>query len=218
MVRSGSWACNPDMLPGYFACLASVHSCGSIPGLMIHPQLPNAITIMRLILVPVLIFLLNKGEFGWALAVFVVAGVSDGLDGYLARKYGLQSEFGGFLDPVADKVLMIATYVSLVLLGLLPVWLVLLVAARDFLIIGFIMMLVSLGDQVRPTPSIYSKINTGVQTLLVMFVLIQKTFAPSLGLLVEILIYTLLVTTLVSTVNYYWVWVVQRMGRREDGH
>lgn len=184
---------------------------------MIHAQIPNVITIMRLVLVPVLILLLNRGEFAWATAVFAVAGLSDGLDGYLARKYKLESEFGGFLDPVADKVLMIGTYVTLTLLGLLPVWLVLLVVARDFLIIGFIMMLVSLGDEVHPAPSIYSKINTVVQILLVSFLLIHKAFAPGLELLVELLVYVLLVTTLVSTVNYYWVWVVQRMGRQQGG-
>lgn len=183
---------------------------------MIHPQIPNAITILRLTLVPVLVVLLKQGEFGWALAVFMIAGLSDGLDGYLARRYRLQSEFGGFLDPVADKVLMIVTYVTLVLLGLLPVWLVLLVIARDFLIIGFIMMLLSLGDEIHPAPSIYSKVNTVVQIALVVFVLIHKAFTPALGWLVELLIYSLLVTTLVSTLNYYWVWVVQRMGRSRE--
>lgn len=182
---------------------------------MIHPQIPNAITIMRLILVPVLLLLLNRGEYGWALLIFAIAGISDGLDGYLARKYKLESQFGGFLDPVADKVLMIGTYVSLVMLGLLPLWLVLLVVARDFLIVGFIMMLLAIGDSIRPAPSIYSKINTVVQILLVVFLLIYKAFAPALGLVVDFLMYALVVTTLVSTVNYYWVWVVQRMGKNE---
>jgi len=184
---------------------------------MIHPQIPNAITIMRLVLVPVLILLLNQQEYGWALAVFAVAGMSDGVDGYLARKYKLESEFGGFLDPVADKMLMIGTFVTLTMLGLLPIWLVLLVVARDFLIIGFIMMLISLGDEIHPAPSIYSKINTVVQVTLVVFLLIYQAFAPVLAQLVQFLIYALLVTTLVSTVNYYWVWVVQRMGRTANG-
>ncbi len=177
---------------------------------MIHAQIPNAITIGRLILVPVLIFLLDREEFAWALGVFIVAGLSDGLDGYLARRYKLESNFGGFLDPIADKVLMISAYVTLVLLGLLPVWLVLLVVARDFLIIGFIMMLVSLGDKLKPSPSIYSKINTVVQILLIVTVLANLAFGLSLEILVDLLIYSLVVTTLVSASNYYWVWILQR--------
>lgn len=178
--------------------------------LMIHPQIPNTITIARLILVPVLIFLLNQAEYGWALVVFVVAGVSDGLDGYLARRFRLESEFGGFLDPIADKVLMISVYVTLVLLGFLPVWLALMVVARDFLIIGFIMMLISLGDSIRPAPSIYSKINTVVQILLIIVVLINLAFELAPGPLVDLLTYSLVVTTLVSAANYYWVWIAQR--------
>lgn len=177
---------------------------------MIHAQIPNAITIGRLLLVPVLIFLMNRGEFGWAIAVFFLAGLSDGLDGYLARRFKLESDFGGFLDPVADKVLMISVYVTLVLLGLLPVWLVLLVVARDFLIIGFIMMLVSLGDIIKPSPSIYSKINTIVQLALIMAVLVDQAFALSLDILIDILVYSLVVTTVVSASDYYWMWIMNR--------
>lgn len=177
---------------------------------MIHPQIPNTITIARLILVPILIFLLNEAEYGWALVVFVVAGLSDGLDGYLARRFKLESELGGFLDPIADKVLMISVYVSLVLLGLLPVWLVLIVVARDFLIIGFIMMLISLGDSVHPAPSVYSKVNTVIQILLIVVVLVNLAFELSLGAYIDLLIYSLVVTTLVSAANYYWIWIAQR--------
>lgn len=180
---------------------------------MIHAQIPNTITVLRLILVPVLILLLQNGEFGWALVVFSVAGLSDGLDGFLARKYRLESELGGFLDPVADKVLMIGAYVTLSLLDLLPAWLVMLVIARDFLIIGFIMMLIALGDELHPAPSIYSKINTVIQVLLVVVVLINQAFELTLTEIVQLLIYSLVVTTLVSASNYYWVWIAQRNKR-----
>jgi cardiolipin synthase len=177
---------------------------------MINAQIPNAITILRLILVPILILLLREGEYGYALAVFTLAGLSDGLDGYLARKYHLQSELGGFLDPVADKVLMVSAYISLSLLGLLPVWVVLIVVARDFLIIGFFMMLVSLGDEMHPAPSIYSKINTAFQVLLVVVVLVDQTFSLGMNKITELLIYSVAVTTVVSASNYYWIWIAQR--------
>jgi len=184
---------------------------------MINAQIPNAITIVRLILVPVLILLLRDGEYGYALAVFTIAGLSDGLDGYLARKYHLQSELGGFLDPVADKVLMVSAYISLALLGLLPTWAVLLVVARDFLIIGFFMMLISLGDEMHPAPSIYSKVNTAFQVLLVVMVLVDQAFALGITRFVELLTYSVAVTTVVSAANYYWIWIAQRK-KPESGH
>ena len=183
---------------------------------MINAQIPNTITILRLILVPVLILLLRNGEYGYALAVFTIAGLSDGLDGYLARKYQLQSELGGFLDPVADKVLMVSAYISLSLLGLLPIWVVLLVVARDFLIIGFFMMLISLGDEMHPAPSIYSKINTAFQVLLVVMVLVDQTFSLGFTRITELLIYSVAVTTVVSAANYYWVWIAKRKNSEQD--
>ena len=183
---------------------------------MINAQIPNAITILRLILVPVLIMLLRNGEYGYALVVFTIAGLSDGLDGYLARRYQLQSELGGFLDPVADKVLMVSAYVSLSLLGLLPIWVVLLVVARDFLIIGFFMVLVSLGEEMHPAPSIYSKINTAFQVLLVVMVLVDQTFSLGFTRFTELLIYSVAVTTIVSAANYYWVWIAQRKNSEQD--
>jgi len=163
-----------------------------------------------LILVPVLILLLRSGEYGYALAVFTIAGLSDGLDGYLARKFNLQSELGGFLDPVADKVLMVSAYITLALLGLLPIWVVLIVVARDFLIIGFFMMLVALGDEMHAAPSIYSKVNTAFQVLLVVMVLIDQAFSLGVTKLAELLMYSVAVTTIVSAANYYWVWIAQR--------
>jgi len=177
---------------------------------MLHPQVPNTITVGRLILVPLLIFLLMRGEYGWALLAFTIAGLSDGLDGYLARRFRLQSNLGGFLDPIADKVLMVSVYISLALLGQLPVWLAFLVVARDFLIIGFIMVLVSLGENIKPAPSVYSKINTTVQVLLVVAVLANKAFSMSIETAVDFLVYSVAVTTIISGANYYWIWIMQR--------
>lgn len=181
---------------------------------MLHPQIPNSITVGRLILVPMLIFLLMRGEYGWGLLAFTVAGLSDGLDGYLARRFKLESNLGGFLDPIADKVLMVSVYVTLALLGHLPVWLTFLVVARDFLIIGFIMVLVSLGDDIKPAPSIYSKINTTVQVLLVVAVLANKAFALSFDMAIDLLVYSVLVTTIISGANYYWIWIMKRQQKQ----
>jgi cardiolipin synthase len=177
---------------------------------MLHPQVPNTITVGRLILVPLLIFLLMRGDYGWALLAFTVAGLSDGVDGYLARRFKLESNLGGFLDPIADKVLMVSVYVTLALLGQLPVWLAFLVVARDFLIIGFIMVLVSLGEDIKPAPSFYSKINTTIQVLLVVAVLANKAFTLSFDTAVDLLIYSVVVTTIISGANYYWIWIMQR--------
>ncbi|MDX5151703.1 MAG: CDP-alcohol phosphatidyltransferase family protein, partial [Acidiferrobacterales bacterium] len=104
----------------------------------------------------------------------------------------------------------VSAYISLSILGLLPIWVALLVVARDFLIIGFFMMLVSLGDEMHPAPSIYSKINTAFQVLLVVMVLVDQTFGLGFTRIAEFLIYSVAVTTVVSAVNYYWIWIAQR--------
>src|SRR3970040_1587860 len=99
-------------------------------------QLPNLITIARIALAPVLILLLKDEEYAASLAVFVIAGISDGLDGYIAKRFHLESRLGSILDPLADKTLLVSSYVMLMLLNHLPFWLMLAVVFRDLLIIG----------------------------------------------------------------------------------
>ena len=103
---------------------------------MKRSDIPNLITVMRIVLVVPVSWSLLRQEFGLALALFFVAGVSDGLDGFLAKHYGWSSRLGALLDPLADKALLVACYASLAWIGLLPVWLLVLVVARDVVIVA----------------------------------------------------------------------------------
>lgn len=173
-------------------------------------QLPNLITLARLALVPAFIVLLNEGEYGLALLLFVIAGFSDGLDGFIAKRYHCETRLGGILDPTADKILLVSAYVMLTVLGHLPFWLMVAVAFRDLLIVGGYLVYTSMYGPVQMRPSRLSKINTFMQILLVVTVLVQQATGfgyPHAG---EVLAYLVLVTTVLSGGHYLWIWVVMK--------
>ena len=122
--------------------------------------LPNAITLVRLGLVPVFIVVLKAQDYTVALLVFAVAGLSDGLDGFIAKRFNLVTRLGAILDPLADKVLLVSAYVMLTILGHLPFWLVLTVGFRDLLIVGGYLVYTSLIGPVAMRPTYLSKFNT----------------------------------------------------------
>jgi len=171
-------------------------------------QLPNIITLSRIALVPVFILVLVNRHYDWALAIFLVAGASDALDGYLAKRLGVQSRFGAILDPAADKLLLVTAYVMLTILGHIPFWLTLAVASRDVLIVGGYLLYTSHAGPVEMRPSIASKLNTLVQIGLVCLILAKQAAGISVPWLVQIMIYGVLVTTIVSGAHYLWSWMV----------
>lgn len=138
--------------------------------------IPNVITVVRLMLVPVAIDGLLDGRFGLAFWVFLIAGVSDGIDGWIARRFDQRSELGAFLDPIADKALLVSIFVVLGLVGILPTWLVILVVSRDVLIVGGVVVSWMLGRQVPIHPLMISKANTSVQIVFVALVLGGRAF------------------------------------------
>ena len=172
-------------------------------------HLPNIITIARIALVPVLILLLKDQEYVAGLIVFVIAGASDALDGYLAKRLNVQSRLGAILDPVADKLLLVSAYVMLTVLGHIPFWLVLVVVFRDLLIVGGYMLYTSHAGPVKMRPSILSKLNTLMQIALVTVVLAQQA-AGLAWPLAEVLVYVVLVTTVVSGAHYTWSWMIMK--------
>lgn len=129
-------------------------------------NLPNIITLARILLVPFIIWLIISGQFLAAFAAFLIAGLSDAADGYIAKHYGLVTDLGAYLDPIADKALLVSIYLSLGLLRYLPAWLVILVASRDVLIIGAVLLARVLDRPVRVAPLMISKVNTAGQILL----------------------------------------------------
>jgi len=173
-------------------------------------QLPNLITVSRIALAPVLILLLKEQNYAASLGVFVIAGISDGLDGFIAKRFHLTSRLGSILDPLADKTLLVSSYVMLTFLNQLPFWLMLTVAFRDLLIIGGYLVYTSMVGPVQMRPSWLSKFNTLMQILLVIVILAQQALALVYTPLVNILIYAVLFTTCASGVHYIWVWGVMK--------
>lgn len=174
------------------------------------PYLPNTITLFRIAAAPVLILLLKERDYALALLVFVLAGASDGLDGWIAKRFNMQSRLGGILDPLADKLLLVSAYVMLTVLDRIPFWLLLTVAFRDLLIIGGYLVYVMLSGPVHMRPSRLSKFNTFMQIALVLAVLAQEAAAFVLPGLREGLIVAVAATTIASGAHYIWVWLVRR--------
>lgn len=171
-------------------------------------NLPNLISILRIVFVGPVVLCLLEGFYGWALFLFLIAGASDGLDGFLARRFGWTSRLGAILDPIGDKLLMVAVFLILASQGYLPWWLVSLVILRDVIIITGAVSYHTLIEQVDMQPLLISKLNTVLQILLVLVVLYQlAAIGPALpAILSQILVYAVLITTLASGVAYVVAW------------
>ncbi len=169
-------------------------------------DIPNIISLLRLLTVIPVVFLLLEHYYGWALLLFVAAGLSDGLDGFLAKHYGWRSRLGGILDPLADKVLLVACFLVLGTLGLIPVWLVVAAVARDLLITGGALLYNFRVEELEAHPIVSSKINTLVQILLVVLVIADAGPMPLPGGVIEFLVWACLASVLVSGAQYVWIW------------
>ncbi len=173
-------------------------------------QLPNVLTVARIAAAPLLILALKNHDYRTALLVFFLAGISDGLDGFIAKRWGYTSRLGSILDPVADKVLLLSAYIMLTVLDHVPFWLMLTVVFRDLLIVGGYLTYTSLVGPVVMHPSRLSKVNTLVQLTLVVVVLLHEALDVSYPLLIDGLIYAVLVTTVASGVHYLWTWIFKK--------
>jgi cardiolipin synthase len=170
-------------------------------------SIPNLITLARIILVPVVVWAIISGEMLAAFALFVVAGISDAVDGFLAKRFHMASELGAYLDPLADKALIVSIYVALGIAKALPISLVILVVSRDIMIIsGFMLaLLVAKPMPVRPHP--VSKLNTVVQILLAVLVLAERGFGFDAGALQTAAIVLVAIFTLLSIAVYLAEWL-----------
>ena len=164
-------------------------------------------------LVPPVVILLLQERFTAALIVFGVAGFSDGLDGFLARRYDWRSRLGGIMDPLADKLLVLSSFITLGWLGLIPAWLVLLVILRDLVIIAGATFYHMRIEQFEAEPSIARMLNTAAQVLLVLSVLYSFGIQTLPAVLIDVLLYGVLVTTLWSGFDYVWTWGRRAMHR-----
>lgn len=175
-------------------------------------QVPNLLTLLRIGATPVLVLLLAERDYALALLVFALAGISDGLDGYVAKRFGFVTRLGAILDPVADKMLIISAYIMLTVLGDLPFWLLVTVGFRDLLIVGGYLVLVSLHGDVQMRPSHVSKLNTFVQLGLVIAVLANESGLLTIPLMITVLVATVFATTVLSGAHYVWIWGIKRDG------
>jgi cardiolipin synthase len=180
-------------------------------------NLPNLITFGRLLSVPVAVYLIMQSAHLAAFVLFVLAGVSDALDGYLAKHNNQTTQLGAILDPMADKTLLVGVYVTLGLQGNLPNWLVVLVVFRDLLIVGGVIILFLVRLEVKMRPLIISKINTAAQLALAAIVLAELGFRLDIGELVQTAIYVVGATTVISGASYMVSWTRQMAGVEEDG-
>lgn len=135
-------------------------------------NLPNGLTFLRLILTPMIVILLISGAYSWAVCGFVLAGITDGLDGYFARSLRERTEFGRVLDPVADKILLGSVFFTLAFVGLLPLWLVLLAVGRDLVLVLGSCILYTANGRLGYPPSAMGKLTTVLQVLTVLAVMI----------------------------------------------
>lgn len=169
-------------------------------------DIPNLITFLRLLLVAPIVFYLLRSDYGMALVLFIVAGLSDALDGFLAKQFGWTSRLGGLLDPIADKLLLVSCYLALTWQELIPVWLTVVVIGRDLLIILGATLYQMLVERLEASPSVISKLNTLSQLLLVVAVLFHYGAHILPANWLTILTYSVLATTLISGADYVWTW------------
>lgn len=172
-------------------------------------NIPNILTLLRILLVPLAIWLIISDAYGAAFFVLVAAGATDGLDGYLAKRFGWATELGAYLDPLADKVLLVSTYVALGVRLLLPSWLVILVVSRDVMIVAAILLSVVLGETIQMRPIAISKLNTVVQIGLALLILADAGFGLELDIVRAACIYATAILTTASAAVYLLGWLRQ---------
>jgi cardiolipin synthase (CMP-forming) len=177
----------------------------TISGLALN--LPNLISLGRLLLVPLAISLILDGSYWAAFWVFVVAGISDALDGFIAKRFDRRTRLGALLDPLADKVLLVSVYVTLGIAGQIWTWLAVLVVFRDVMIIGGFLLIQAVAAMPKPThPLFVSKVNTGVQVAMIGYVLARRGLGAEAGPMDLALGIAVAVTTVASGLTYLVRW------------
>ncbi|MGE4219297.1 MAG: CDP-alcohol phosphatidyltransferase family protein [Alphaproteobacteria bacterium] len=170
-------------------------------------NLPNLITMARLLAVPVIVWLILGGRYQSAFWLFVAAGVSDAVDGVLAKRFGMATALGAYLDPIADKALLIGVYLTLGAANQIADWIVILVVFRDLLILGGVVVGQMLGIGTAVQPIMISKLNTLAQIVLAASAMGLLAFRLDGGPALDILQAFVAATTVVSGLAYLYRWV-----------
>ena len=173
----------------------------------IPTSIPNIITLARILLVPIIVWAIASSQMEIAFAVFVVAGVSDAVDGFLAKRFNMTTELGALLDPLADKALLVSIYIALGIWGAIPRWIVILVVSRDIMIVAAVIVSWLFDKPVQMKPSMVSKLNTVAQVGFAAVVLASLSFGFQPMPYDLILMGFVTVFTLVSVSLYLVEWV-----------
>jgi len=179
--------------------------------------LPNAISLMRIAMIAPILFYIVQGRYGLALILFFIAGFSDGVDGFLAKRYDWHTRIGALLDPIADKLLVGGTFITLVFTGLIPVWMAALVVVRDVVIVGGATIYNFLIKPVEGEPTRISKLNTALQLLFIVFVLSRAGFGWPDEIAITIIGASVVVTIIISGIDYVWSWARRARQLSEPG-
>ncbi len=169
--------------------------------------IPNLITIARLMMVPLIVVLIGQERWALAFLVFAAAGISDAVDGFIARRFDMRSEFGAYLDALADKALLVSIYITLSVTGVLPGWLAILVVSRDLMIISAIMVSRLMERPLAIKPMFVSKLNTGAQIVFAALVLGTKAFILDVPRLYAAGMILVAALTIVSAAAYLARWM-----------
>lgn len=167
-------------------------------------SIPNILTVLRILLAPLFVILLLRRNYPQALAVFVAAGLSDGLDGFIARYFDQRTVLGAYLDPVADKLLLVSAYVALAILEVLPSWVAVIVIARDVIICLGIAIFTLTEKSYEVRPSIVSKCTTTAQILLVILALFDPA-RVKLITLYPVVLWGAAILTILSGLHYIYI-------------
>ncbi|HUI21022.1 MAG TPA: CDP-alcohol phosphatidyltransferase family protein [Methylocella sp.] len=172
-----------------------------------YRSLPNLISLGRFLLVPAIVAMIATERWKEACIFFIIAGISDAVDGWIAKTFSLTTELGAYLDPLADKALLVSIYVALAIVAAVPATVTIIVVARDLMIIGAFMISLILGKPVKVRPLMISKLNTAAQLGFAALVLATKAFSFPAGHMFDLSLYSVAALTLASTAAYFRQWI-----------
>jgi cardiolipin synthase (CMP-forming) len=179
-------------------------------------SIPNLITLGRILLVPVVVWAITAGQMQIAFVLFLAAGISDAVDGFLAKRFGMATELGAYLDPLADKAMLVSIYVALGITEAVPRWLVILVVSRDIMIVSAVILSWVVDKPVPLKPLLVSKLNTVAQIVLALVVMAALAYSFDAHIAVLALTALVAALTLVSIAFYVAEWV-RHMNAAEMG-
>jgi len=177
--------------------------------------IPNLICVLRILLVVPIVISLLDGQFTTALVLIFIAGFSDGLDGFLAKRCDWRTRLGGILDPLADKLLLVAVMLTLTTLDLVPLWLTCVVIGRDVVIVSGAVAYNFLIGPVKPAPTVISKINTMLQLLYIVLVIAQQVFGWLPPIAIVLTGTGVFCTSAVSGMDYVMRWSRTALSARQ---